>query len=380
MKKNLLLPLMMCLIATGGCQTSSPVEDLLQGRKIDYTREEDQQYEALQLPPDLLSTARGVEATVSLSEYYIQSIPTIEPEEVVVDKPAAKVAYRRDGNLRWVTVDLPPEEAWRVTRNFWTSHLGFNLVKEDPEVGTMETDWLDLRDQLPRPGWLNDYLGLFIKRVYESGQRDKFATRIERGEDGSTDIYVAHRHIAAQFDDGIFTGYESQSSDLQLEIEMLRRMMLYIAKREPDEAAAESGAAPDIDAEIAAEEAAATGDYIYEGTELLINKPFAESWQLVQIGLNRGGFSIEDRDYQERIIYIRHSGGPDSDKIFGKAETSFFNRLFGEEKPILREIQLLFTHDGSEQVRLTAEAIEEDEPLTDLQASVVLELLYEYLP
>ena len=83
---------------------------------------------------------------------------------------------------------------------------------------------------------------------------------------------------------------------------------------------------------------------------------------------------------QESVIYIRHSGGPDSEKIFGKAETSFFNRLFGEEKPILRDIKLIFDEQEDDRTLLTVEAVEGDDPLTEEQASVVLELLHEYLP
>lgn len=371
----LVLPLL-----ASGCQTDSPIEDLLQGRQIEYAKDEYQSGQSLQYPPDLLSTAQAVEGTVSLSEYAIESVAAPAQPQVAVDAPAAKVAYRRSGRLRWVEVDLPPGQVWPLARSFWSEHLGFDLHKEQRELGTMETGWLDLRERITAPGILNDYLHFFINRLNDSGERDKFATRLERNEAGGTDVYVAHRHVAAQFDkDALFTGYESQGSDPQLEVEMMRRLMLYIAGR-----SAEGEGQGSIGAQIAAAEAVADSDYRLEGAALHIYKPFDESWQLVQVGLDRGGFSIEDRDYQEGVIYIRHSGGPDSDRIFGKAESpGFFSRLLGKkERPVLREIRLVFHREGGGQVRLTAlaGAAAGDPPLTDAQAGAVLELLHQYLP
>ncbi len=366
------------LIMLGGCQTDSPIDDLLEGRQIDYTQEENQTQKQLQYPPDLFATAYATEGTVSLSEYTISSVPTVgEQQEVADDTPAAKVTYRRNGNLRWIEIELPPNNVWEIARGFWTQHLGFGLVRENAELGTMETDWLDLRERVATPGWFNVYLDDVLNRLNDSGERDKFTTRLEKNENGGTDVYVAHRHIVARFDgEGLFSGYESQSSDRQLEIEMLRRVMLYLANnRQIKEENSE------IEQQIAATENNNVSDYEFDGgTELVVKKPFHESWQLVQVGLNRGGFSIEDRDYQEGIIYIRHSGGPDSDKIFGKAETNFFNKLFGEQKPILRDIKLIFSPRGEDAIVLSTKAVEGDDALTKEQSSVVLELLNEFLP
>lgn len=362
-----------------GCQTDSPIDELLQGRKIEYEREDSQNQRSLQYPPDLLSTATGVEGTVSLSEYTIGSVPDLSEDDVTVavDAPSAKVAYRRRGNLRWVEVGLPPKEVWGRARAFWNAYLGFGLEKENAELGVMETGWLDLRERLSAPGWFSEYIDTFLNRASDSGQRDRFVTRLELNDSGGTDVFLAHRYAIARFgSEGQFTGFETQVSDRELEIEMMRRLMLYFAGRNlgDEEAVA-------IDEQVAEAEAAGESDYRLDGDELFIDKPFHESWQLVQVGLDRGGFSIEDRDYQEGVIYIRHSGGPESDKIFGKAETRFFNKLFGEEKPILRDIRLVFeARAGGEGVRLTAEAVPEDDELTELQAAVVLELLHQYLP
>lgn len=379
MRTLMMLGILAGLTALSACQSDSPIDSLLSGRVVEYDGDADQSGQSLQYPPDLLSTAQGVEGTVSLSEYTIGSIPTVEEgDAIAIEAPAAKVTYRRGGSLRWIEIDLPPNEVWGLARGFWTDHLGFALSKENPELGIMETEWLDLRERIGTPGgFLTEYVDKFLNRLNDSGERDKFVTRLERNDQGGTDIYISHRYVIAQFDkDGLFSGYERQRADNQLEIEMLRRSMLYFAGRERTADDNE-----DIEQQIAGAEAGETvSPYRHEDTELYISKPFDESWQLVQVGLNRGGFSIEDRDYQEGIIYIRHSGGPETDKIFGKAETNFFNRLFGEQKPILRDIKLIFNHEADGGIRLTTEAVEEDDPLTPEQSSVVLELLNNYLP
>jgi outer membrane protein assembly factor BamC len=346
---------------------SSPVEDIIAGRKVKYEREEYQESKELQYPPDIITDARQVESQL-LSEYRIASVPTIitEENEVPLDSEH-KVSYQRDGNLRWINVDLSAGETWVRINNFWKD-LGFPLYKEDPRLGTIETDWLDLRQDVASPG-LGSLLDNILNRVRDSGKRDKFVTRIE-GSDEQSSVFIAHRHLAAQFNkDGFFSNYEPLPADAQLEAEMLRRMMIYFAGGDKNEIITE---------EIATAEAIEK-DYVLEETQLRIKKTLEESWLLVRIGLDRGGFTINDRDYVELAYYISHSGGPESNKIFSKVETSFFNKLFGEEKPILRDIKLTLRGDGNDTI-VEVLADDDDGDLTVAQSSVLLELISINLP
>lgn len=377
--------LLAAAVALGGCASESPVGDILEGRRIDYQSDESQVSRALQFPPDLIGSAPEVEDEVLLSEYKIADVPALEAPEVAEQPVAgAVVRYRRDGKLRWVETDLEPGELWPRARNFWTKHMSFALESEDPQLGTMETIWLDLRKSLGTPGLLGGYLDDLLDRIQDSGERDKFTTRIERGEDGGADIYVAHRHVAARFSEreGIFSGYESLPSDPQLEVEMLRRLMLYLARRDlPEDDAQAQATTTDIDEAIAAEEAQNESDeYELVDGALLVSRSFQRAWQLVQIGLERGGFTLIDRDLQEGILIIQHSGGPETDEIFGKLETGFFNKLFAEEKPILRDIEIVFTSDSDEVTRVIMRAPEGESDLSELQVQVLMELLIQHLP
>ena len=361
---------MFAAILLAGCG-AAPVQDIIDGRKVDYSRDEYQESRALQYPPDVISAQQ--DSARLLSEYRIQAVPEISQTDEVAIDDVRKVSYRREGNLRWIDLDLPPDDAWILTKRFWDS-LNFAIVREDADVGTMETDWLDLR-QAPPAGGLGGFLDDFLERVRDSGERDKFIARVE-GSENSSSIFVAHRRSSAKFDrEGLFSGFAPLPPDSQLETEMLRRIMIFAAGEPEGEGEYEDAFGDEI---AAAEEEG--DDYELAGTVLYIAKPPAESWLLVRIGLDRGGFTIEDQDHAERAYYIQHSGGPESQQIFGKAETNFFNKLFGEEKPILREIKLTLSEESDGATSVAVEAADDEDELTEAQQSVLLELLSVNLP
>lgn len=373
--------LLLCLPLLGGCQSSSKVDDLLAGRKIDYQQDVGQQQRQLQYPPDLIAAGTDVEGTVSLSEYAIRSLPEINDEVAEEISPAAEVAYRRDGRLRWIAVKQPPAALWTRVVNFWKDELGFPVLKESEKIGVIETGWLDLRrGDIDAPGTLR-YFDEVFNVLRDSGDRDKFITRLERNNSGGTDIYVSHRNVAGRYDadTGSFSGYEVAPNKVELEVEMMRRLMVYLSKHGgADDAAAEDDGA--IAEQIAEQEIAGEGgDYEVSETELLIKRPFLDGWRLVQIALDRGGFDIEDRDYEGGVVYIRHSGGPESDQIFGGQSEGLFSNLFGGDTQTLRDIKLLL-HDDGDITRVTAEAGKDGEALTGEQRAILLNLLYERLP
>ena len=355
-----------------GC-SSTPATNILDSRRIDYEEDYYQKANNLKYPPDIISVSRYREQSQLLSEYRISDIPEFtQLQEVELSGPR-KVIYRHEGNLSWIDIDLSPGQTWELLLNFWED-INFPIAKEDSSTGAIETDWLDLRARASSVG-LGFILDKLFDRLRDTGVRDKFIARVEpRGEFSS--VFIAHRNIAAQFGrEGIFSGFSPLPSEPQLERGMLRRIMLFVARRSGDDVITEQ-TEEQILAEI--EEQEQQSDYVLAGTQLTIKKPFQDSWLLVRIGLDRGGFSIEDRDFSSRAYYIRHSGGPESSKIFGAAPNSFFNLLFNEGKPILRDIKLTLT--DMDNITLVEAETGDDKSLTDKQKSVILELLLENLP
>ena len=404
-----------------GCQPAA-LDDLLQGRKINYRGDDSQGGKPLEHPPDILSDAAAAvqedDESVSLSRYRIADVPDVAGEgEVAPAARSADVALRGEGNLQWLEAELPPEEAWAVARGFWTERMGFPLERDEPRLGFMETEWLDLRSR--RGFGLAGVLDRWLNRVRDSGQRDKFRVRVDPADDRERSrIYIAHRHITEVFNqrEGTRAGIQAMPPDPHLEAEMLRRMMLYIAGEDLEDlevAAAESGtesestdgesdgtesesgsgsdaesgtegdgteSADEADGESEESPLALSDDYELGDDSLLIRKPLREAYLLVRIGLDRGGFTLEDRDVSAAAFYIRHTGGPESDRIFGATEDSFFNRLFVRADPVVREIKIQLTDEGENAARVRAEAFDDEGDLTPKQSSALLRLLAENLP
>src|SRR5438067_5463416 len=174
------------MLALGGCETIGPI-----GKRIDY--KSTSSAPPLELPPDLsqpryddkfaVSTASGLAAANAARPQRNDLLPS---------NPDARIA--RAGNERWIVAKATPEQAWAITRQFW-SDTGFVVAVEQPAIGVMETDWAENRADVPA-GFLQRTIGKYVDVLGfgSTYKRDKFRTRIERGADGATvEIYISHR-------------------------------------------------------------------------------------------------------------------------------------------------------------------------------------------
>ena len=111
------------------------------------------------------------------------------------------VRIERAGNQRWLVVNRTPEKVWPSLRDFWTDN-GFLLTTDEQNIGIIETDWAENRAKLPQD-FIRATLGQScLIRLYSTGERDKFRTRIERNGNGSTEIYVSHRGMIEKYASG----------------------------------------------------------------------------------------------------------------------------------------------------------------------------------
>ncbi|MFO1298515.1 MAG: outer membrane protein assembly factor BamC [Rubrivivax sp.] len=133
-----------------------------------------------------------------------------------------------------------------------------------------------------------------------------------------------------------------RQSDPGLEAEMLARLMLALAASTPSSpaAAAEVAAvkppAPAVNAAVATVTAApqppararvttAAGS---DRASMEIDEPFDRAWRRVGLVLDRGGFTVEDRDRAAGAYFVRYS----DPKVAGQDEPNFFARVFGGAK------------------------------------------------
>jgi outer membrane protein assembly factor BamC len=153
----------------------------------------------------------------------------------------------KDGTQRWLVVKQSPEALWPQLKDFW-QELGFLVNVENPEAGVMETDWAENRAKIPQD-IIRNTLGKVIDSLYSTGERDKFRTRIERGQNGEVEIYISHRGaqevVTGANRDG--TVWQARANDASLEAEFLSRLMARLGA-DPETAKSSVTAAAEVKA------------------------------------------------------------------------------------------------------------------------------------
>jgi outer membrane protein assembly factor BamC len=229
----------------------------------------------------------------------------------------------RAGTQRWLVVQEPPEKLWPLVREFWQEN-GFLIQLEMPEAGVMETDWAESRARISE-GAVRDFLGKLAESLRSTSERDKYRTRLDRTPDGSgSEIYISHRGMQEVYTTREATSstpgqtaWQPRPSDPELEAEFLRRLMLKLGA--PGERAKQltAGAAPQLRAEIVKSN---------DGTERLqVYEPFDRAWRRVGLALDRVGFTVEDRDRQKGLYFVRYA---DPESEMSEKDRGFFGRLF----------------------------------------------------
>ncbi len=313
-----------CVLAAlqlAGCTSTN---GLLSGDKIDYrTAGGVAKADGLEVPPDLSQLTRDSRyqqsgGTVSASTFQsaAPSTQASTPLSAVAPDAANGLRLARAGETRWLVTTLTPEQLWPQLQAFWRDR-GFALAVDQPAVGVMETEWAENRAKLPQDV-IRRTLGGLIDSLYDTGERDKFRTRIERTPSG-TEVYITHRGMVEVYNTQLrdTTMWQPRPSDQQLEVEMLQRVMAHLGATEEQVAA--SAAA------VAAPQAPRAR--IVEGrpsATLQLDEGFDRAWRRVGLALDRSGFTVEDRDRARGLYFVRYIE-PD---LHGKGEPGFFGRLF----------------------------------------------------
>ena len=306
-------------LAVGAC---SSVDSLLSGDRIDYKSQAGKTV-ALDVPPDLTQLARDSRyqpqtGVVSASGMASSSAAAASAPSSIAINSLSDMRIERDGNQRWLVTSMTPEQLWPQVRAFWTER-GFNLSVDDPLNGVMETDWAENRAKIPQDG-VRRVLGGFLDRLYDTGERDRFRTRVERVGGGS-EVSIAHRG-AEEFFQGPakdVTSWRFRPTDPQLEAEMLVRLMTRLGAKE-EVARTQVATAPTAQARARLLPGQA-------GAALEFDEGFDRAWRRIGLALDRTGFTVEDRDRTGGLYFVRYV----DPKLAGRDEPGFFSKLFGLE-------------------------------------------------
>lgn len=312
----------MVVVGLAGCTS---VGGLFKGDKVDY-RAKSEQSQGLEVPPDLTQLAR--ESRYKQDGSGVVSATTYQPPKFgsnsgsgsaaagVVPNNDPNVTIERSGSERWIVTTLTPEQVWPKLKDFWRER-GFNLVIEQPDVGVMETDWNENRAKVPQD-FIRSTIGLVLDSMWDSGERDRYRTRVERSAKGS-EIYLSHRGMVE-----VLVGANKESStwqprdaDPELEAEMLRRLLLKLgATEERATAAVAPGTTAPARARLAAGAPAGTVE---------VDDDFDRAWRRVGLALDRSGFAVEDRDRTQGVYYVSYT---DAAQAPTKQEPGALSKLF----------------------------------------------------
>jgi outer membrane protein assembly factor BamC len=245
-------------------------------------------------------------------------------------------------------VQATPQQVWPVIKDFWQEN-GFIVNIESPATGVMETDWAENRAKIPQDG-IRSLLGKVIDGLYSTSERDKFRTRIEKGANGGTEIYISHRGMVEVFENEGHskTVWQPRPVDPDLEAEMLRRVMLRFG--------VESAKADTLLAEKAAPEQARVLKDAAAPT-LEMDEGFDRAWRRVGLALDRVGFAVEDRDRTKGIYYVRYID-PEVDNDSKRDDGMFSKLAFWKSKKdrTTPSLQINVKETGEKsQVTVTAE-------------------------
>ena len=340
----------------------------------------------LEVPPDLTAPARdnryavpeAARSSATLSGY--QAERRDQPARAAgtsVLPEVERMRIERAGTQRWLVVQgEPPEKLWPLVKDFW-QESGFLVKVEMPEIGVMETDWAESRPKIP-DGAVREFLGKVLESLYSTSERDKYRTRLDRAPDGqSTEIYISHRGMQELYTTREptastpgQTAWQPRPPDPELEAEFLRRLMVRLGARDETAKQLAAVAAPQQRADIIKAN---------DGTERLqVHEPFDRAWRRVGLALDRVGFTVEDRDRQKGLYFVRYA---DPEAEMNAKDPGIFGRIAGwfssdsKVKAAQYRVQVTQEPSGSEVYVLNKEGAAEKSKT----AQRILTLLHEQL-
>ena len=240
----------------------------------------------------------------------------------------------RDGNERWLRVNADAEPLWTVVTDFWPS-VGLTIRRQDAKTGYLETEWAENKAKLPQD-IIRGTIGKVLDFAYSTGERDQYRCRIERNDDGTSDIFLTHRSMVE-----VVTGSQSDStvwqpgpSDPTMEAEMLQRLAIRIDEEfNPDAQPikkADAAVVEDITKRESRSDVVKAADSTLEA--VVLKEPFDRAWRTTGLLIDRMGFELVDRDRAAGNFIVRYLDPAYEAKV--KSERGFFKRVFGSDEAI----------------------------------------------
>ena len=312
-----------------GLSACSSFSSMTASDKVDYKKQGEVRGPNLALPPDLITAQADrryivQDGTATMSEYS-QAVKKSSQmrTNVLTGIPGMKI--ERDGDKRWLVVDKSAATLYPQIKDFWQEN-GFLLLIDSPSTGIMETDWAENRTKIPQD-IIRRTLGKVLDSLYDSGERDKFRTRLEVQKPEVTEIYISHKGaIEVPLKDTnttISTSWTIRPSDPELEAIFLTRLMERLGMTQ-EQAKAQIAGATVVSKTPRAK-------LIEDGpaTRIEMSQSFDRAWRDVGLALDRSNFTVDDRDRSKGIYFVRYV----NPKELGDSR-GWFGRNFGKSNDV----------------------------------------------
>lgn len=361
------------MLSLCSCSYFSGENGLLPDRRVKYKKAK--VTKRLEIPPGLTSSAIRDEYEIPESNSAVDTDVNRQfqhlgrPQSNVL-VASEKIRVERDGAKRWLVIQSKPKDIWPKIRDFWVEQ-GFLLKMEDPSIGIMETDWAENTADIP-DDFIRNALKSTLDSVYSAATRDKYRVRLEQGvERNTTEVYLVHRGMEEVVGEVAVSATETtvwkpRSSDPELEIEMLSRVMVYLGidrKKAASQLVRRDESKPRTS--LSKTE---TGDVF-----LTIEEGFSRSWRLTGLALDRVGFPVSDRDRKRGIYYVKY------DKSTGDDERGWLQKIsfWKKNEPDDNQYLVHLTKQGEHTIITILNAIEKR--INSQTANRILTLLNEQL-
>ena len=281
----------------------------------------------LSYPPDLITAQADrryivQDGTATMSEYNAAVKKSAQMRtNVMTGIPGMRIA--KDGERRWLVVEKPAPELYPQVKDFWQEN-GFLLVVDSPSTGIMETDWAENRAKIAQD-WIRSTIGSALDSIYDTGERDKYKTRLEVTKPGETEIYITQRGAIEKCTTDttgacLSTIWTPRPNDPELEAVFLARLMERLGMTQEQ-----------AKAMVAAPLGPKTpkAKFVQEGNNkgyIELSAGFDRSWRDIGLALDRSNFTVEDRNRSQGVYFVRYVNAKDVGDSKG-----FFSNLFSSK-------------------------------------------------
>ena len=282
----------------------------------------------LSYPPDLITAQADrryivQDGTATMSEYNAAVKKSAQMRSnVMTGIPGMRIA--KDGERRWLVVEKPASELYPQVKDFWQEN-GFLLVVDSPSTGIMETDWAENRARIQQD-WLRSKLNSILDSISDTGERDKYKTRLEATKPNETEIYITQKGAIEKCVSDVtttacdYTVWTTRPNDPELEAVFLARLMERLGMtQEQAKAMLATPLGPKTPKAKLIEEGA-------NKAYIELSAGFDRSWRDVGFALDRSNFTVEDRNRSEGIYFVRYVNAKDVGDAKG-----FFANLFSSK-------------------------------------------------